>query len=179
MVGRVQMERSENSRGITKHTYSQWKPIPIRDGDKPNLQVIVSCPGWREMSPATAKVTLTLFGLTDAEGKVVISRGELKHRTGIISSRSIAKANSELETIGLFQIDRGYKTKYAERPTTYRLSWYSQAFQKWLKNGNSPDVPEDHPAPPKALGRAETDTVEAATTLPLSAIPTTPTMVLV
>lgn len=142
MVGKVQMERSENTRGITKHVYSRWRPIPIPERDKPSLQAIVSSPGWCAMSPATGKVILTLFGLTDADGKVVMSRGELRQRTGITSSRSLAKANSELETTGLFQIDRGYKTKYAERPTTYRLSWYSQAFQKWLKNGNSPDVPD-------------------------------------
>lgn len=165
MVGKVQMERSENSHGITRHVYSRWRPIPIPERDKPTLQAIVSSPGWRTMSPATGKVTLTLFGLTDADGKVVISRGELKQCTGIKSSRSLAKANSELEAIGLFQIDRGYKTKDAKRLTTYRLSWYSQAFQKWLRDGDSPDL-TDVPQGPKV-----------GVNVALSTAPTTPTMV--
>ena len=98
---------------------------------------------------------MTLFALArmDANNSVTISRKGLSDLTGITDPNMLAKANRELLAIGLFEIDRGYKTKHAQRATVYRLTWWSQVFQRWLKvgyavadigNGRDLQQPEAH-----------------------------------
>jgi len=137
VAGQVQIERSENRRGLTKHAYRRVRNIPVPDRDKPNLQAIVTSPGWRDMSLSARVVAMTLLALArmDARNSVTISRKGLSDLTGITDPNTLAKANREVQAIGLFEIDRGYKTKYAERPTVYRLTWWSQVFQRWLSAG--------------------------------------------
>lgn len=142
IISQVQVERSENQRGITKHVYRRVRQIPVPERDKPSLQDIVTSPGWREMALSARVVALTLLALArmDEKDSVTISRKELSYLTGITDPNTLAKANREVQAIGLFEIDRGYKTKYAERPTVYRLTWWSQVFQRWLTAGYA--VPE-------------------------------------
>jgi hypothetical protein len=105
--------------------------------DKPSLQTVVASPGWREMSLSARVIAITLFAFarTDANNSVTTDRKGLSYLTGITDPCTLAKANREVQAIGLFQITRGFRTKYAERPTVYRLTWWSQVFQRWLKTG--------------------------------------------
>jgi hypothetical protein len=131
------VERSENKYGLTKHVYRRVRSIPIPERDKPSLQAVVTSPGWRDMSLSARVVAMTLLALArmDARNSVTINRKELSYLTGITDPNTLAKANREVQAIGLFEIDRGYRTKYAERPTVYRLTWWSQVFHRWLKAG--------------------------------------------
>jgi hypothetical protein len=115
----------------------QVTPIRIPERNEPTLQAVVTSPGWREMSLSARVVAMTLFALArmDEKNSVTINRKELSYLTGITDPNTLAKANRELQAIGLFEIDRGFRTKYAERPTVYRLTWWSQVFQRWLKAG--------------------------------------------
>jgi hypothetical protein len=142
VAGQVQIERSENRRGLTKHAYRRVRNIPVPERDKPNMQAIVTSPGWRDMSLSARVVAVTLLALArmDARNSVTIDRKGQSYLTGITDPNTLAKANREVQAIGLFEIDRGYKTKYAERPTIYRLTWWSQVFQRWLAAGYA--VPE-------------------------------------
>jgi hypothetical protein len=119
--------------------------------DKPSLQAVVASPGWREMSLSARVIALTLFAFarTDANNSVKIDRKGLSYLTGITDPATLAKANRELQAIGLFEIKRGFRTKYASRPTIYRLTWWSQVFQRWLRAGyavadigNGRDLPQ-------------------------------------
>jgi hypothetical protein len=122
--------------------YRRVRSIPIPERDKPNLQAIVTSPGWRDMSLSARVVAMTLLALArmDEKNSVTIDRKGLSDLTGITDPNTLAKANREVQAIGLFEIDRGYRTKYAERPTVYRLTWWSQVFQRWLRAGYA--VPE-------------------------------------
>jgi len=71
----------------------------------------------------------------DEKNSVTISRNGLSDLVGITDPSTLARANREVKAIGLFAIDRGYRTKYAERPTVYRLTWWSRVFQRWLTAG--------------------------------------------
>jgi hypothetical protein len=128
--------------------------IPVLEvaRNKPSLQFVVVSPGWREMSLSARVVAVTLFALArmDDKNSVTINRRELSYLTGITDPNTLAKANREVQAIGLFEIDRGYKTKYSARPTVYRLTWWSQVFQRWLKAGYAvtetatPTTPHHH-----------------------------------
>jgi hypothetical protein len=137
VVSQVQVERSENKHGLSKHVYRRVRQIPVPERDKPSLQAVVTSPGWREMSLSARVVAMTLLALArmDEKNSVTISRKELSYLTGITDPNTLAKANREVQAIGLFEIDRGYRTKYAERPTVHRLTWWSQVFQGWLTAG--------------------------------------------
>jgi len=134
---RVQAERSENRIRPAKHASRRARPTPIPNRDNPNLQGVVTNPGWREMSLSARVIAMTLLALArmDVNNSVTIDRKGLSDLTGITDPNTLAKANRELQAIGLFEIDRGYRTKYAERPTVYRLTWWSQVFQRWLTAG--------------------------------------------
>jgi hypothetical protein len=116
--------------------------VPVPERDKPNLQAIVTSPGWRDMALSARVVAMTLLALArmDANNSVTIDRKGLSYLTGITDPNTLAKANREVQAIGLFEIDRGFRTKYAGRPTVYRLTWWSQVFQRWLSAGYA--VPE-------------------------------------
>ena len=134
---RVRAERGENRIRPAKHVSHRARPIPIPNRDNPNLQAVVTSPGWREMSLSARVIAVTLFALArmDANNSVTINREGLSYLTGITDPNTLAKANRELQAIGLFEIDRGFRTKYAGRPTVYHLTWWSQVFQRWLSAG--------------------------------------------
>jgi len=137
--------------------------------DKPNLQAIVTSPGWREMSLSARVIAITLFGFArrDANNSVTIDRKGLSYLTGITDPATLAKANCEVQAIGLFDITRGFRTKYAERQTVYRLTWWSQAFQRWRKGGYA--VPETTtPTTPDTTNHRGTSTSEG---IPLPVTP--------
>jgi hypothetical protein len=153
VVSQVQVERSENRHGLTKRLFRRVRQVPVKERDKPSLQAIVTSPGWREMSLSSRVVAVTLLALArmDANNSVTISRRELGDLTGISDPNTLAKANREVQAIGLFEIDRGYRTKYCQRPTVYRLTWWSQVFQRWLSLGYAvPETASPHlpPIPP-------------------------------
>jgi hypothetical protein len=89
------------------------------------------------MSLSARVVAITLLALArmNEKNRVTIDRKGLSDLTGITDPATLAKANREVQAIGLFEITRGYKTKYSWRPTVYRLTWWSQIFQRWLKAG--------------------------------------------
>jgi hypothetical protein len=156
VVSRVQVERSENQRGLTKEVYRRMRRMPVPERDKPNLQAIVTSPGWRDMALSARVVAMTLLALArmDANNSVKIDRKGLSCLTGITDPNTLAKANRELQAIGLFEIDRGYRTKYSQRPTVYRLTWWSQVLQRWLSAGYAvaetsiPHLPPTSPPSP-------------------------------
>ena len=76
VVSQVQMERSENRNGLTKHLYQRVRQIPVPERDKPNLQAIVTSPGWRDMALSARVVAVTLLALArmDANNSVTIDR---------------------------------------------------------------------------------------------------------
>ena len=150
---RVQAERSEDRIRPAKHASRRARPTPIPNRDNPNLQAVVTNPGWREMSLSARVIAMTLLALArmDVNNSVTIDRRELSYLTGITDPCTLAKANREVQAIGLFEIDRGYRTKYAERPTVYRLTWWSQVFQRWLSAGYAvpeTSIPHLPPTPP-------------------------------
>jgi hypothetical protein len=151
VAGRVQIELSENARGEKRHTYRRYRPIPATDESRISIEALVASPGWREMSLSARVVAVTLLALAriDEKSSVTVSRRQLANLTGITDPNTLAKANREVQAIGLFEITRGFRTKYAERPTVYRLTWWSQVFQRWLKVGyavadigNGRDLPQ-------------------------------------
>jgi len=149
---RVQAERSENRIRPAKHVCHQARQAPTPRRDNPNMQAVVTSPGWREMSLSARVIAMTLLTLArmDEKNSVTIDRKGLSYLTGITDPATLAKANREVQAIGLFEIKRGFRTKHAERPTVYRLTWWSLAFQRWLKAGyavretTTPITPRHH-----------------------------------
>ena len=140
---RVWAERSKSRIRRTKQVSHRVWRTPVPERDKPNLQDIVTSPGWRDMSLSARVIAMTLLALArmDERNSVTIDRKGLSYHTGITDPATLAKANREVQAIGLFEIRRGFRTKYAERPTVYRLTWWSEAFQRWLKAGYAvPDI---------------------------------------
>ena len=151
-VGRVQIERSENAHGLTKHEYQRYRQIPTPKGSKPSLQGLVASPGWREMPLSVRAVVITLLALTgsDENKSVTIGRRELGHLVGITDPNTIVKATREVETIGLFQVEKGTRTSGGYKPSSYRLTWFSARFQAWRMHGY------DVAAPPPPLAASTT-----------------------
>ena len=85
-------------------------------------------------------MTLLALARMDANNSVTISRKGLSDLTGITDPSTLAKANREVQAIGLFEIDRGLQDEVRRAATVYRLTWWSQVFQRWLKAGYA--VPE-------------------------------------
>jgi hypothetical protein len=157
VAGRIQIERSENARGETRHTYRQYRPISIPDKSKPSIQALVASPGWPEMPLSTRVIAMTLFAMVETEENrvVSISRRQLPLVVGIRKSNTIAKAIRELEAIGLFAVDRGLWGDRGWRASTFRLTWWSQAFQTWLTQGYAlPSIPPT--TNPDGTGNTET-----------------------
>jgi hypothetical protein len=148
-VGRVQIEKSENAHGLTKHVYWRYRQIPIPDWSKPSLLELVACPGWREMPSSTQRVLVFLFALAEYEENqiVTISRRELGVRTGISDPNAVVRATREMEAIGLFQIERGIRTSGGYKPSSYRLTWWTARFQQWKMHGYGTNATASNPAP--------------------------------
>jgi hypothetical protein len=137
VAGRIQVERSENARGETRHTYRRYRPIPVPDKSKPSIQALVASPGWPEMPLSTRAIAVTLFAMVETnDNRVVsISRRELGTLAGVHKPIAIARAVRELEAIGLFAVDRGLWGDRGYKASTFKLTWWSEAFQAWLRQG--------------------------------------------
>jgi hypothetical protein len=141
VAGRIQVERTENARGTQRQMFKRYRQIPVSDRSKPSCEAFVASPGWREMSVQTRAIAMTLLSIAlhTETPSFEISRSKLGCTTGIHRSNTIARANKELEAIGLFAIDRGYSTQAGTKLTSYRLTWWSEAFQNWLLRGYALD----------------------------------------
>jgi hypothetical protein len=150
VIGKVQVERSENRCGRTKHVYRHIRQIPGPEKDKPTLVAIIASPGWREMNLSARVVAMALLPLAqlDSNQTVTISRRELGDLTGVRNPHALAKANGELEAIGPFTIDRGWGNQAGHQITTYRLTSWSDTFQKWLLSGFLAGLETSTPTPP-------------------------------
>ena len=144
-VGRVQIEKSENAHGLTKHEYQRYRQVPTPDRSKPSVQGLVASPGWREMPLSVRAVVITLLALTEFEENriIMIGRRELGNQVGITDPNTVIKAIREVETIGLFQMEKGTWTSGGYKASSYRLTWWSARFQLWRLHGY--DIPA--PAP--------------------------------
>ena len=101
----------------------------------PSHEAIVHCPGWSRLLHSARSVIDILVSIAQAENSFTMSHAELSYRSGIKRRETLAKALRQIEAIGLFQIDRGAKYPHSYKKTSYRLSWLSERFQKWL-NGD-------------------------------------------
>jgi len=146
-VSRVQIEKSENAHGLTKHEYRRYRQVPIPDQSKPSVQGLVASPGWREMPLSVRAVIVHLLALAEFEKNktVAISRRKLGELVGIADPNTVIKAIKEVEAIGLFQVDKGTWTSGGYKPSSYRLTWWSARFQLWKVHGY--DVPATSPTP--------------------------------
>jgi len=137
VAGRIQIERSENARGETRHTYRQYRPISVPDKSKPSIQALVASPGWPEMPLSTRVIAITLFAMAETEDNRVVSIGRraLGTLVGVHKPSTIARAVRKLEAIGLFSVDRGSWGDRGYKASSFRLTWRSQAFQAWLRQG--------------------------------------------
>lgn len=148
--GRVKIEYSENAHGLTRHTYRRYQPIPVPDKSQPSIQALVASPGWREMPLSARVIAVTLFAMAETEDDraVIISRRVLGGLAGVHKSNTIAQAVRELEAIGLFAVGRGSWGNRGYKASTFKLTWWSEAFQAWLSHGYTTPhtIPPHHPA---------------------------------
>lgn len=137
VAGKVQIEYSENAHGLERHTYRRYQPIPVPDKSEPSIQALVASPGWREMPLSARVIAVTLFAMAETEDNraVTISRRALGELAGVHKSNTIAQAVRELEAIGLFAVDRGSWGNRGYWASTFKLTWWSEAFQAWLSHG--------------------------------------------
>jgi hypothetical protein len=150
VAGRVQIERSENAHGKERHTYQRYQPIPVPDKSEPSIQALVASPGWREMPLSTRVLTVTLFAMVETEDNrvVSISRRQLAKEAGIRKSNTIAQAVRELEAIGLFAVDRASWGNRGYKASSFKLTWWRQAFPAWLTQGYAtPHTSSTHQPP--------------------------------
>lgn len=148
-VGRVQIERSENAHGLTKQEYQRYRQVPTPERSKPSIQGLVASPGWREMPLSVRVIVVTLLALAefDENKTVMIGRRELGDFAGIADPNAVIKATKEVETIGLFQVEKGTWTSGGYKASSYRLTWFSIRFQAWRMHGYDVTPP---PPPPVA-----------------------------
>ena len=64
-----------------------------------------------------------------------IGRRELGKLVGIADPNTVIKAIREVETIGLFQVEKGTWTSGRYKASIYRLTWWSARFQMWRVHG--------------------------------------------
>jgi len=100
---RVQAERSEDRIRPAKHASRRARPTPIPNRDNPNLQAVVTNPGWREMSLSARVIAMTLLALArmDVNNSVTIDRRELSYLTGITAPCTLATANRGRQAAGV------------------------------------------------------------------------------
>jgi hypothetical protein len=155
--GQVQIEFSENAHGRERHKYQCYRPIRVPDKSRPSLQALVASPGWREMPLSVKAIGITLLALVLEEDNHIlsISRRALGEFAGVHKPITIARAVREMEAIGLFAVDRGKWGNRGYKPSTFRLTWFSQAFQSWLWQGYAP-LPTLPPYQPEGTSNTET-----------------------
>lgn len=127
------IKRVGTKRKLT-HEWSKLKPKEIKKREKGYVERIVASPLWRELNPTTAKVMLTLLTLTDPKTlTVTISTRDLADTVGIRRS-AVIRAMRVIEALGMYVGDSAYdKVNKKNKTKTYRLTWYSQAWQAWLR----------------------------------------------
>lgn len=64
-----------------------------------------------------------------------IGRRELGKLVGIADPNTVIKAIREVESIGLFQVEKGTWTSGGYKASIYRLTWWSVRFQMWRVHG--------------------------------------------
>ena len=129
-------ERFKWTRGERKlcHQWSKLKPKDLKKRGKGYVEQLVGSRSWRTLHPGTAKLMLTLLTYTDPKTLMTnIATRDLAHQVGIRRSRVIRAARA-LEQCGMFACDTAYnKLTKKNKTMTYRLTWYSHAWQAWLK----------------------------------------------
>lgn len=116
------------------HEWSKLKPKEIKKREKGYVERIIGSPLWSELTPAAAKVMLTLLTLTDPKTlTATISTRELANLVGIRRS-AVIRATRAIEKLGMYASDTSYdKLSQKNKTKTYRLTWHSQAWQAWLR----------------------------------------------
>jgi CHC2 zinc finger len=116
------------------HEWSKLKPKQLKKREKGYVEQLVGSRSWRTLKPATEKVILTLLIHTDPKMMTVtISSRELSKLVGIRRS-AVIRANRTIEQLGLYATETAYdKVKKKNKTTLYRLTWYSHAWQSWLR----------------------------------------------
>jgi len=121
------------------HEWSKLKPKELKRRQKGYVEQLVGSRSWRSLKPATVKVILTLLTETDPKSlTVTISSRDLAKLVGIRRS-AIIRAMRAIEQLGLYPTQTAYdKLKKKNKTTIYRLTWYSQAWQAWLRGKIKP-----------------------------------------
>jgi hypothetical protein len=121
------------------HEWSKLKPKELKKREKGYLEQLVGSRSWRGINPATVKTILTLLTHTDPKSlTVTISSRDLAKLVGIRRS-AIIRASRVIEQHGLYATATAYdKLKKKNKTTIYRLTWYSQAWQSWLRGKIKP-----------------------------------------
>jgi hypothetical protein len=82
---------------------------------------------------------LTLLTMTDPETlTVTISTRDLAKQVGVRRS-GVIRATRAIEQLGMYATETAYdKPNKRNKTKTYRLTWYSQAWQAWLRGKLKP-----------------------------------------
>lgn len=133
---RERMKRLPGKRDqiMPTHEWSKLKPKEIKKREKGYVEQLVGSHSWRKLAPATTKIMLTLLSLTDPKGlTITISTRDLANLIGMRRSRVISALHM-IEQLGMYASDTAYdKVNRKNKTKTYRLTWYSQAWQAWLR----------------------------------------------
>jgi hypothetical protein len=141
---KVQPERTQSERGISKPVFTRMRRIPVKDKSKPSLPALVTSVGWTRLSDRARLAAVLLFvaAQESEDNTFTISRAGLADWSGIHQSNGgWARVNRELEHVGLFAIDRGLGGRLNPKLTTYRLTWWSKAWQSWLDGETIRGIP--------------------------------------
>jgi hypothetical protein len=116
------------------HEWSKLKPKDLKKREKGYVEQLVGSRSWRNLNPATVKVMLTLLTHTDPKTlTVTISTRDLANLVGIRRS-AVIRATRAIEQVGMYASETAYdKLNKKNKTKTYRLTWYSHAWQAWLK----------------------------------------------
>ena len=116
------------------HEWSKLKPKQLKKREKGYVEQLVGSQSWRKLTPATAKFMLTLLTMTDPKTlTVTISTRDLAKQVGIRRS-AVIRATRAIEQLGMYATETAYdKLNKKNKTKTYRLTWYSQAWQAWLR----------------------------------------------
>jgi hypothetical protein len=121
------------------HDWSKLKPKELKKREKGHVEQLVGSRLWRSLKPPVVKVLLTL--LTDTDPKtltVTISTRDLATQLGIRRS-TVIRATRTMEQLGMYVSETTYdKVNKKNKTKTYRLTWYSLAWQAWLKGRTIP-----------------------------------------
>jgi DNA-binding MarR family transcriptional regulator len=145
-AGRVEQEYEVSERirmvgGTRKltHEWSKLKPKNLKKREKGYVEQLVGSRSWQSLTPATVKVMLTLLTSTDPKTlTMTISTRDLAKQVGIRRS-AVIRAVRAIEQLGMCATETAYdKLKQKNKTTIYRLTWYSHAWQAWLRGKLKP-----------------------------------------